>query len=96
MQNMITKTRFFPASEICQVNQTGARSETELGVSVTLHYNPASPLRPVCAEVYGKSYHAEVGLEWNGNTLTGYDGVFEIPAEVVTMLKDNGHKIDLD
>lgn len=37
----------------------------------------------------------EIGLEWDGNTLTGYDGVFELPAEVEGELRKLGFQISL-
>ena len=38
----------------------------------------------------GEDYYAEGGLEFTGNALDGYDGVFELDEEVVNCLKDWG------
>ena len=34
-------------------------------------------------------------LEFDGNTLTGYDGVFELPEQITDYLEVLGYKIDL-
>lgn len=34
-----------------------------------------------------------IGLEFEGKRLTGYDGVFELPAQAIRMLRDLGYTV---
>lgn len=36
----------------------------------------------------------EIGLWFEGNKVTDYDGVFELPAQAIEMLKENGYDTD--
>lgn len=88
-------TKHFPASTIGIVSQTGAaQSDREQGVTVELHLDNGSP---TMAEAYSPSqeHYAAIGLEMNGKDLVGYDGVFEIPGEVLDVLRENGFSINL-
>lgn len=84
-------SRFFPASTIGTVDQNGIDlTNRSYGVHVDLHSHAGCP--PHSAEVYNDdcSLYADIGLEFDGNSLVGYDGCFDIPAEVLTMLNDMG------
>ena len=88
-----TEKRHFANSTIGIVSQTGAeQTDRRTGITVELHWRDTEQA-PYCAEVYDtedQGIYVEVGLEWGGmgnsNELTGYDGVFEIPGEVLHML----------
>ena len=97
--------REFPASTIGYVTQGGTNLvPRQQGVKVTLKF--ANRLNdgtwiPHCAEVESlnpapegeEELYAEMGLEWLGKTLTGYDGVMDCPSEVLTMLKELGYDV---
>lgn len=89
-------TRSFPNSTARMVSQTGAvLAEDPKGLDIILHF-AAGAVTPHCAELVGAAdLYAEIGLEWSGRTLTGYDGCFDIPQEIETFLKDLGFAIDL-
>ena len=42
----------------------------------------------------GEVWHAEGGLWFNGNELTDYDGVFDLPTPIKTKLKELNYKVD--
>lgn len=81
--------REFPNSTIGMVHQTGqSLGERHQGLTVSLQPPEDASHANGCAEVYGGDYYAEIGLTFEGNKLVDYDGVFELPSEVVTMLKE--------
>jgi hypothetical protein len=87
-------TYTFPDSVINTVSQTGvALTPYKKGVSVALGWLHGQEV-PHLAEVYSvekdDEEYAEVGLEWDGRKLTGYDGIFEIPNEVIAVLEHHG------
>lgn len=87
--------RFFPKSTISTVHQSGqVLTEPHQGVTVEIHWRDGEET-PCSAEVSGGDEYAECGLEFNGKTLVGYDGVFDLPQEVIETLKDQGFSIDL-
>ena len=86
--------RKFPHSVIRVVHQTGtALTKKERGVTVEIHHIDNWP--PVLAIVRGElvDHYAEIGLEWDGETLAGYDGVFELPREVLAVLDEMGYNV---
>lgn len=94
---MKTQTFRFPGA-VNTVHQTGqAVTDPRDGVNVKLHTAEGAET-PHSAEVYSddaKEY-ADMGLEWEGRTLTGYDGAFDIPREIITALEFLGFKISDD
>lgn len=92
---MNTKTQFFPNSEISTVLQNGRIiTEPHKGVNVQLHYRDGETT-PCSAEIYGGNEYAEIGLEFEGKTLVGYDGCFELPKEIETMVRAEGFEVSL-
>ena len=90
MNEQKTVKRVFPKSTIGTVSQNGVdQSARHTGVTVELHWREEETV-PCSAEVHGGGHYADIGLEWDGNTLTGYDGVFELPAEVKSLLLELG------
>lgn len=91
---MKTITKNFPAKEIQVEHQTGIVLRHKKGFDTHLHTRDGEIL-PCCAEMDGgDGFYAEIGLEWTGGVLTGYDGVFYIPLELLDMLEGEGFKID--
>lgn len=97
-----SETREFPESSICDVHQTGATGPVRKGLMVVLHWYGDEPL-PRSAEVMAletdnsEGPYADIGLEWNEDgELSGYDGAFELPKEVLTFLRDKGYAIAAD
>lgn len=85
----------FPGSTIGTVCQTGTQlGDRHAGVTVELHFRDKHDNRPQCAEVYGGEHYAEIGLEWDEDALTGCDGVFELPMEVVACLECLGFTVE--
>lgn len=76
-----------PGCTLQEVHQAGA--------VLTFYSRDGQP--PHTAELVSNDgrLSAEIGLEWEGNTLTGYDGVFELPAEVEVNLRKLGFLISL-
>lgn len=79
----------YPAAKANMATASGfALTATCTGLHVELHWREGAcqDAPPVCAEVYSpedESIYAEMGLEWEGYTLTGYDGAFSLPDVLV-------------
>jgi len=90
-----TITRQFPSSTIGMIDANGVDlTPRSKGVTVELHLRDGSP---VCAEVYdtktgGNNHHAEIGLIVEDGALVDYDGVFDLPVEVMSMFQELGIK----
>jgi len=86
-------TRFFPASEAAIVHQDGTRlTAPTKGVTVVLH-TAENGQTPSCAEVISGRHYAEIGLWFEGNELSDYDGSFSLPREIAEMLADAGYGV---
>jgi len=85
--------REFPSTTIGMIDANGVDlTSRSKGVTVELHLRDGSP---VCAEVYdtktgGNNHHAEIGLIVEGGELVDYDGVFDLPKEVMSMCQELG------
>lgn len=90
-----TIKREFPSTTIGMIDANGVDLTSRAkGVTVELHLRDGSP---VCAEVYdtksgGNNHHAEIGLIVEDGELVDYDGVFDIPKEVLAMCEELGVK----
>lgn len=94
VKSMRTTAKYFSNSTIGMVHQTGQELVDRVkGVTVTLSFLDGHKL-PHCAEISGGDLYAEIGLEWDGDKLTGYDGVFELPGEIKSMLAELGCTFD--
>lgn len=89
---MRRRTEPIPLPGVCLVEVAGSgtvlardRADAEL----LLHWRD-DELTPCCAELVGDDLGADIGLQWDGNKLVDYDGVAEIPKEVVKALEDRG------
>jgi len=75
------------------VHQSGAiLDEAKQHATLELNYG-LEERPPTCAELYSHHLHAEIGLWWGGaegKTLVDYDGVFELPREIIAALKERG------
>jgi len=90
----MTTTRFFPHSTACVVHQTGQQLTDETkGVEITLHWRNGIPCS---AELVSGDHYADIGLSFEGKALSDYDGVFELPSEVITMLRESGFTVSPD
>lgn len=93
------KEQKFTDSTIGLVTAGGtALNEREKGVTVIL-WKRENELKPCLAEVFStngenENNHAEIGLTFEGNNLIDYDGVYECPNEVLTMLRDAGYNTE--
>lgn len=82
--------RSFPNSRICQVSGGGMKlTDDDKGIEAELHWRNGEE-NPCCAEVVSENHYAEIGLSFVGKELIDYDGVFSLPMEVATMLRDLG------
>lgn len=71
----------------------GATSPTILTCELIIHRDENN--RPSCAELLvGGHYEAEIGLEYDGNMLTGYDGVMSLPPQLAELLTREGITLD--
>jgi hypothetical protein len=90
-----TIKREFPSTTIGMIDANGVDlTSRSKGVTVELHLRDGSP---VCAEVYdtktgGNNHHAEIGLIVEEGELIDYDGVFDLPKEVMSMCQELGVK----
>ena len=92
-----TISKNFPDSEICIIDQNGTELTTPTkGLAVNLHFKDNEET-PYEAEVVGTGGHyAAIGLWWDNKELVDYDGVFELPKELATVLKENGFTLQDD
>lgn len=93
---MKTLKKFFPDSTIGEVHQDGTElSKMERGVRVEITI-PDGARSSGCAIIHSEScnHYAEIGLRFDGKELVDYDGVFELPKEVSSLLKENGYKAE--
>jgi len=95
-----TISKKFPNSQINMVNCSTGFPVTDYtnGLEVIL-YIKDNARTPHCAEVIGDDafdHYAEIGLEFEGMELTGYDGVYALPSEVISMLRENGFIVGKD
>lgn len=90
-----TIKREFPSTTIGMIDANGVDLTSRAkGVTVELHLRDGSP---VCAEVYdtksgGDDHHAEIGLIVEDGEIVDYDGVFDLPKEVLSMCEELGVK----
>ena len=90
-----TIKREFPSTTIGIIDANGVDLTSRAkGVTVELHLRDGSP---VCAEVYdtksgGNNHHAEIGLIVEDGEIVDYDGVFDLPKEVLSMCEELGVK----
>jgi hypothetical protein len=84
----------FPESIIGTIDGNGrSLSRRRKGVTVTLHIGDLGI--PVSAEIYDTSEaeeYADIGLTILDNQLLDYDGAFNLPREVQTVLSPRGVK----
>jgi hypothetical protein len=88
----MTRTKRFEGI-VRTVHQDGtALTPISNGVNVQLHWNPDDAETPRCAEVFSDNgaEHAEIGLGWLGKKLIDYDGVFDLPVQVMDFLDELG------
>lgn len=89
--------KFFPDTLINTVNGWGTNlTKPKEGAWVIIHKNDAGKI--CCAEVYSEdeSEYAEIGLWFDGNNLSDYDGVFNLPMEVIECLREMGCGVDAE
>lgn len=85
-----SSTHVFNDSKINIIHQNGKHlTESTIGITIILHEQDKVP---VCAEVDGgtEDHYAEIGLVITDNILEEYDGVFELPKEVIKVLEMRG------
>ena len=88
-----TTRRFFSDSEASIVHQNGAQlTAPSKGIETILHTRE-NEHDPCCAELLSGDHHTEIGLWFDGNVLSDYDGVFSLPREIGEMLKEDGYVV---
>lgn len=98
MNRIKIASKDFPKSSIGQISQNGVDLiPREMGVTVDIFSHEENGV-PYSAEVYAtddseyaEDYYADLGLTFEGNKLVDYDGCFELPNEVIEMLKSMGY-----
>lgn len=94
---MKTIIKKFPKSVVNTVHQSGAVID-EHGQGLELHFHSREgETKPCMVELISddNTGYAEIGLIWDENTLVDYDGVFEIPEEVESSLREMGFDVYL-
>lgn len=80
------------------VHQSGAPlTPDSAGINLQFHFRDGARV-PACVEVFSddESEHAEIGLEFEGTELTGYDGAFDLPPAVLVAVKWLGFTVSPD
>jgi hypothetical protein len=90
-----TVTREFPNDYIGMIHQDGSETGPEKGMTVIIHTRPGEQT-PCGAEVFGDTYHAMIGLWWEGRDLYDYDGAFSLPSQVSSVLREMGFSVSED
>ena len=96
-----TISKKFPNSKVNLVNCSTGFPVTDYtnGLEVIL-YIKHNARTPHCAEVIGdgdnEDHYADIGLEFEGMELVDYDGVYALPSEVISMLRENGFIVGKD
>lgn len=69
--------------------------EFHAGVNVVLHMLEGETF-PRCAEVFSddQEEYADIGLWFENNELSDYDGCFALPNEVIVLLRASGFTVD--
>jgi hypothetical protein len=98
MSKLTSISRKFRDARVSVVSQTGATLSTPAkGIEIILHTREGEAA-PCCAEVddlEGSGEHyAEIGLWFEGKTLVDSDGVFELPSQLVTWLRELGFTVE--
>lgn len=83
----MTSHHFFPDSSVSLVHQTGAQTPANSGLEVAL-FTRENECDSCFAELASKDYGAEIGLSFEGRTLTNFDSAFCLPNEVARLLKE--------
>lgn len=90
-------SQFFPDSQVTTISQSG-KVLVDHGKGLTVDLWAQACEKPHLAEL-GHSDGDDcdhVGLEFDGDTLVGYDGCFELPKEVIITVKAAGYKVSED
>ena len=72
------------------VHQNGAQTPADNGLEVVL-FTRENECDPCFAELASEEYGAEIGLSFEGRTLTDFDGAFCLPNEVARLLRELGY-----
>lgn len=93
MSERTSITRKFPEARVSVVHQDGTElTVATIGADIVLHTRQGEQV-PCCAELDSGGHYAEIGLWFEGKTLSEYDGVFCLPKEVAIMLTDLGFTV---
>lgn len=96
--NQQTHSFQFPEAEVVEEHQTGASRPLCRGVEVRLFSkegaSPGSPPDFALLVSPGGADMAEIGLEWEGRELSGYDGTFFLPGVVADALVQAGFTVN--
>lgn len=87
--------RIFPNRTVKVVHQTGQVLDENKGLIVTVYRDESG--MPTNAEIEsGDDIYADIGLTFDGKKLIDYDGVFELPKEVESILFELGFDCSMD
>lgn len=87
-----TSLHYFPDSAVSMVHQDGAQTPADYGLEVVL-FTREGECDPCFAELASEDYGAEIGLTFEGKTLTDFDGAFCLPNEVARLLRELGYEV---
>jgi hypothetical protein len=85
---------FQSKDQVVLEHQTGSTAHLATGCEVELFANDDTAPRPEFAELRWADDAEHFGLEWDGNTLTGFDGGFYLPNAVADALLALGLIVD--
>lgn len=83
---------YFPFTEVTSVHQDGSEASVNRGLEVEL-YTRDNESAPCVAGLASEDYDAEIGFTFEGKTLIGFDGAFELPRELALLLRRLGYVI---
>lgn len=90
-----TSHHYFPDSAVSMVHQNGDETPANSGLEVVL-FTRENECDPCFAELASEDYDAEIGLSFEGRTLTDFDGAFCLPKEVARLLRELGYVVPED
>lgn len=93
---MKTQIEFFTTESLSLENSFGTikeQQDIELQVTIGINSDDYGWFEIYDVETSGEEWYAEGGLELDGMSVVGYDGVFALPVAITDKLKEMGYDV---
>lgn len=93
---MKTQIEFFTTESLSLENSFGTIKEQqniELQITIGINSDDYGWFELYDVQTGGEDWYAEGGLELDGMSVTGYDGVFALPVAITDKLKEMGYDV---